>query len=108
MSHLDADHPIIDRPWEYRIQRLVVETNPDNQLNDVAELVLQRGVSIRRLRFEGVRSLAIEEGGLQSASLRILDVSSRQLDRLNVWVTDFEPQPGISFWARKVTDLDRP
>lgn len=40
--------------------------------------------------------------------MAILDVRSRGLDGLSVWVTDFEASWGkISFWAREVVNRDR-
>jgi hypothetical protein len=104
----DPDHPIIDRPWEYSIAELHYHCGLDGS-EPFVDLVLHRDAVVRRLRFWSPRQFEIQEGCFPypTHGMQILDVSARRLDRLRVWVSDFEDAAGkISFWARDVVDLD--
>lgn len=105
----DPDHPIIDRPWEYSIAELRYHSGLDGS-EPFVDLVLQRGAVVRRLRFWSPQQFQIEKGCFPHPTygMQILDVSGRRLDRLRVWVSDFEGTDGaITFWARDVVDLDK-
>jgi len=101
-------HPIIDRPFEYKVIGLNYKKNSDDHLRSYIDLKLQKGDIIRNLRFYGPQDLEIEKGFPEPTSgMEILDVSERQLENINVRVTDFEASPGkITFWAKSVIDLD--
>lgn len=104
----DPDHPIIDRPFNYQIVLFCYHNDPDNPRNAYLDLTLQRGTSVRRLRFLQPQDLEIEKGFPKpTGGMCILDVRHRQLDGINVRVADFEASLGrVTFWAREVLDLD--
>lgn len=67
------------------------------------ELVAKKGKNIRRLRFNGVRNLKIEEGFCGSLSgMLIMDVSARQWDSLCIEVQNIEQDPGMTFMAHSM------
>jgi len=101
-------HPIIDRPFEYRIIGFNYQVNLEDHLKSYIDLTLKKDSIIRRLRFYGPQKLKIDEGFPEPTSgMEILDVSDRQLEDIDIRVTDFEASPGsITFWAKSVVDLD--
>ena len=56
----DPNHPIIDRPFEYRITSFTYHRVLDGSEESHIDLVLQRGESVRRLRFLSPQSISIE------------------------------------------------
>jgi hypothetical protein len=103
----DPHHPIIERPWEYEIIGLSYHRDLESWADSYLDLILQRGVCRRRLRFLGPQDLRIDEGFPSSSGLCVLDVSKRQLDGIGVRVANFEASGGCpTFWAREVIDLD--
>lgn len=64
----------------------------------------------RRLRFLSPQNLKIEPGFPEPThGLCVLDIENSGLEGLGVEVCDFENSGGaISFFARRVVDLDRP
>ena len=103
----DSQHPIIDRPYEYDILAMHYQAAAD-EVEPFLDLTLGRGELVRRLRFFSPRDLKIEKGfPVATGGMEILDVSVRQMEGIGVLVGDFESSPGsITFWARKVVDLD--
>ena len=104
-THADPDHPIIDRPHEFRIGTLHLHVGLDGQ-EPYLDLHLHRRDEERRLRFYSPQDLEIEKGFPEPThGMRILDVSGRQLEGLRVRVADFEASWGsITFWAKDVVD----
>ena len=105
----EKTHPIIDKPFEYRIIGFNYQVNLEDHLKSYIDLTLKKGSKIKRLRFYGPQNLKIEEGfPVQTFGMEIIDVRKRQLEDMNLWVTDFEGSPGsITFWAKSVVDLDK-
>lgn len=104
----DTDHPIIERPFEYRVTEFSFHRTLDGSTESYVDLTLQRADTIRRLRFLSPQSISIEDGFPEGCGMFISDVRHRGLDRLGVRVDDFEASSGaIRFWARTVIDLDR-
>lgn len=103
----DPDHPIIERLWEYRIERFCYENCQDYDQSFI-DLTLRKGACVKRLRFLSPRDLKIEEGFPgQTGGMEILDVRHRQLEGIGVRVGDFEAMMGaVTFWAAEVIDLD--
>ena len=103
----DPNHPIIERPFEYRVTGFAFHRALDDSIESYADLTLQRDDVIRRLRFLGPQSISIEEGFPNGSGMFIADVRHRGLEGLGVRVDDFESSGGaIRFWARTVIDLD--
>jgi hypothetical protein len=104
----DPYHPIGDRPWEYELVGLSYYRALGREAESYLDLTLQKGDTIRRLRFLGPQDLQITAGFPYSGGLCILDVSGRGLEGLKVRVYNFEPLGGCpTFWARAVIDLDK-
>lgn len=103
----DPQHPILDRPHEYRILDLWYHMGSNGE-QPFIDLNLGRGDTVRRLRFLSPRDLEIEKGfPAPTNGMEILDVRARQLEDVGVRVGDFEASFGsITFWAREVVDLD--
>jgi len=103
----DPDHPIIDRPSEFRVIGFAFQRALDDSTEPYIDLTLQRGDTVRRLRFLGPRSISIEDGFPEGCGMFIADVRHHGLDGLGVRVDDYEASGGaIRFWARTVIDLD--
>lgn len=104
----DPDHPIIERPFEYEIVVFCYHHDPDDSRNSYLDMALQRGTTVRRLRFLQPQDLEIEKGFPRpTRGMCILDVRHRHMDGMNVRVADFEASWGkVTFWAREVLDLD--
>ena len=107
---MDPDHSIIDRPWEYDIVAIRIETSIASSEEPHLDLVLRRDDVVRRLRFFSPQDIGIEKDLFLQATggMQILDTRARQLEGLNVCVSDFEGHQGsITFWARDVINLDQ-
>ena len=87
----DRQHPIIDRPWEWEIARFewiaADQTTPSH-----LDVTFTRGIESRTLRFTEPTNvvLSFDDGHnpIECAEMVVLDVSDRQLDALNVQVTE--------------------
>ncbi|MDG3006848.1 hypothetical protein [Paludisphaera mucosa] len=105
----DPDHAIVERPWEYEIVSLCYHNDPGEWSASYIDMKLGRGDVVRRLRFLGPQDFAVEKGCFPqpTGGMRILDVSRRQLEGINLRVADFEATRGtVTCWAREVIDLD--
>jgi hypothetical protein len=105
----DPDHPILDKPWEYRIAELRYVVESSDQVGFI-EMLLSKGNELRRLRFSSPRGFSVDEG-FDPASyigLQIVDASNRQLEGIGVEVSCFENTPGLRFFARTVEALTQP
>ena len=103
----DPHHPIIEEPWQYRIAEFRYLTGIDGDVPCI-DLHLVNGDSKRRLRFSRPQDLVIERGCFPepTGGMVILDTSARQMEGMNVQVTDREGTRGaITFWAESVTAL---
>jgi len=102
----DPDHPILPRSWEWEIIGLNLQLEPGERGEAFLDLMLKRGEERRLFRFWSPQDLEIERGGpRKTAGFKILDISSRGLERLGVKVTDFEGSWGqVHFLARTVED----
>ncbi|MFN3651366.1 MAG: hypothetical protein ACK47B_17460 [Armatimonadota bacterium] len=109
LVEVEPDHPIIERPWEYRVIGLDYQI-PLDESPPYLDLTLAKGDSLRRLRFLWPRDLHIERGfPARTGGMQIVDVSARGLEGIRVWVRDIEASPGaVEFWAAEVIDLDSP
>lgn len=104
----DPDHPIIDAPWEYEIVGFIFERSLFDEFESYIDLKIQREGVVRNLRFLSPQNLTIDSGFPSSEGLSILDVSSRQMQGINIWVYNYENSGGCpQFWARDVIDLDQ-
>jgi len=103
----EPDHPIIERPYEYRLTELryVIEA-PDGG-EPFIDMVLAKGPATRRLRFWSPRDFHVQAGFSPDTYLgrQILDVSRRQLEDISIEVSCFENTPGFSFYARSVEEM---
>ena len=106
----DPDHPIIERPWEYQLTEFRYHYDPDDWGASFIDMTLEKGETVRRLRFWSPRRLRIEAGfPLATGGMEIKDVRHRQMEGLGVYVGDFEASSGaVTFWAYEVVDLDAP
>jgi hypothetical protein len=104
----EPHHPILEKPWQYRIAEFRYSNGADGS-EPFIDLYLVRESTHRRLRFLRPRDLVIEEGCFPepTGGMVILDSHARQLEGMNVRVTDCEgTRGGLSFWADSVHDLD--
>lgn len=104
----DPHHPILEKPWEYRIVEFRYSTGTDGGVPFI-DLHQFRETTQRRLRFLRPKDLVIEEGCFPepTGGLVILNSRARQLEGMNVRVADCEGTRGaLSFWADSVQDLD--
>ncbi len=86
------------------IVNFVYHTNPENCDDSYIEIEAQsRTGERRRLRFEQVSNLEIENGfsGCLTGMI-IIDIGSRQWDGSRVEVQNFEQDAGITFLANSV------
>jgi hypothetical protein len=103
----DPAHSIVDQPSTYRVTDFCYHRTLDDSTEAYIDLTLQRGDTIRRLRFYSPQSVSLEDGFPEGCGLYIADVRHRKLEGLGVRVDDYEGSGGaIRFWARTVSDLD--
>jgi hypothetical protein len=103
----DKDHPIIDKPWEYRIVYLQYDCSSDNYLEHFFEMWLEKDSTIRKLKFIAPRQIKIEDGfPSPTYGMEILDISNRGLENVNVWVTNFEASSGaVTLYAKDLIEI---
>ncbi len=104
---IEKDHPLIDKPWEYRIVSFHYECSSKHHLNHFIEMWLEKENEIKRLKFIAPIQLKIEDGFPASTyGLKILDISNRGMENINVWVTDFEASQGaVTFYAKELIEI---
>jgi hypothetical protein len=96
-------HPVLSKPWTYKIVGLTFQCNPADQSASVLELSLQKEGELVHLRFVGVHELEIEASfPWFTSGLQILDTSARGMEQARVRVSSFEQEAPIRFWARSV------
>ena len=102
----EPQHPILARPWTYDLIR--IDWRPSPRVEDAfIDLTLQKAETIRRLRFVSPTSVQVEKGFCgQCSGLMIQDIRNRGWDRIRIEVSNFEQDPGITFFAADVIDLD--
>lgn len=103
----EPDHPIIDRPYEYRLTELRYVIEDPDRGEPFIDMVLTKGSVRRRLRFWSPRNFHVQEGFSPDSylGLQILDVSRRQLEDISVEVSCFENTPGFSFYASRIEEM---
>jgi hypothetical protein len=99
-------HPILPAPWTYHLGR--IDWWPSPLLAETyIDLTFRKGDEVRRLRFLSPINVRVDEGFCgQCCGLAIHDVRSRGWDGITVEVLNFEQEPGITFLAASVVDLD--
>jgi hypothetical protein len=99
-------HPILPRPWTYDLERIDWWPSPLTAKTFV-DLTFRKGDEVRRLRFLSPSNVQVDAGFCgQCSGLAIHDIRSRGWDRITVEVRNFEQDPGITFLAASVVDLD--
>lgn len=106
---MDAEpqHPIIDKPWTYELER--IDWRPSPMIAEsFIDLTFRRGDERRRLRFLSPTQVRVDQGFCgQCSGLAIHDIRKRGWDRVRIEVVNFEQDPGITFLAADVVDLDQ-
>jgi hypothetical protein len=101
----DPDHPILPNPFQWELVEFTFHRDPADVRRSFIDLVLARDGVNRRLRFFGPRDVELTRGLPSSSGLYIQDVSSRQMEGVEVRVGSFEPVPCVpSFWAASVEE----
>ena len=68
---------------------------------------LQRGEATKKLRFNRPVEVKVDIGFQgQISGMKIMDVSQRQWDDIGVDVRNFEQDPGITFKAYNVVEIE--
>lgn len=100
------NHPIIDKPWQYKIISFYYECSSENYLEHYIELVMKKGNDVKKLKFLAPTQLKIEEGfPMPTGGMEILDIHDRGWENINIEVSDFEASQGaITFFAKDVID----
>jgi hypothetical protein len=99
-------HPILSAPWTYHLERIDWWPSP-LMAKTFIDLTFRKGDEVRRLRFLSPRNVHVDEGFCgQCHGLAIHDIRSRGWDGIAVEVINFEQNPGITFLAAGVVDLD--
>jgi len=81
--------------------------NQDDFGSTYIELEFNKDGITRRLRFEQPVQVKIDSGFCGNiCGLEILDVCSQQLDRINIEVSNFEQDAGITFKANRVIEIE--
>ena len=101
-------HPLIADPWTYDLIALDWRLDPRDDRNDTLDLTLRRDGAQRRLRFIRPHNIKIDRRFHGSLSgFTIVDIRSRQWDDMKVEVKNNEQDPGITFVAADLIDLDQ-
>lgn len=100
-------HPIVDRPWEFRIVKFVFDSQSTDFSERFIELWLQKGMGVRKLKFFYPTQLMIEEGFPNPThGMEILDIENQQMENINIRVSDFESSWGrLTFYAKSVEEI---
>ena len=101
-------HPILEKPWEYKIVFFEYDCSSENFLEHAIELWLKKENTIKKLQFTAPSDLKIEACFPQPThGMEILDIQERGLENKNIWVHDFEATLGsITFYARDVVERE--
>lgn len=104
---MDKIHPIISHPHTYTIIHLSWKMDPLVLENTYLDMHLKKDHDIKKLRFSNPVEVKIDQGfNGQISGFEILDISNRQCDRINIEVRNFEQDPGITFMAKDVIEID--
>jgi hypothetical protein len=104
---VDPQHPIISKPWTYELERIDWRPSPA-VAESYIDLTFRQGDERRRLRFLSPTEVKIDQGFCgQCSGLAIHDIRRRGWDRVRIEVVNFEQDPGITFFAADVVDLDQ-
>ena len=107
LRRLKKNHPIIDKPFTYELISIYWHLNQEDFSSTYIDLHLKKGAKIIKLRFYQPVQVKIGDGfDGNICGMLINDISSQQLDRLKVEVVNFEQDPGITFKANTVEEID--
>lgn len=102
------DHPILDRPWEWQIERFSCRTDQFARLT-VLDVGFVRNGQRRVLRFSDPQDVTIQFDGkfpIPCGEMAIRDISHRQLEGLSVCVTEFGASGSpLHLYARSVHEV---
>jgi hypothetical protein len=102
----EPEHDILPRAWTYDLVRIDWRSTPAIAEGWI-DLTFQKGGEQRRLRFLAPTEVQVDRGFMgQPTGLRIVDIRSRGWDSVGVEVINFEQDPGITFFAPDIVDLD--
>ncbi|MCK5944792.1 MAG: hypothetical protein KAI24_22580 [Planctomycetes bacterium] len=107
MVPADSEHSILPGAFRYDLER--IDWHPRFTLGEgFIDLVFRRGDERRRLRFMDPSQVQIDQGfNGQCSGMVINDISRRGWEGVRIEVVNFEQDPGITFYASGVVDLDR-
>jgi hypothetical protein len=104
----DPHHPILERPWLCEIGRLEWVAGRDDEPSSL-DVTFTRGDVSCTLRFIDAQDVSVEIGGrlpMQCGEMVILDIRGRQLDGLDVQVTEGDASGSpLRLYARSVTEV---
>src|SRR5262249_45212977 len=102
-------HSILDRPWDWEIARL--EWSAADETNaSYLDVTFRRDGESRKLRFTEPQnvSLTFDDGhnSIHCGEMVVLDIRDRQLDGLNVQVTEGGASGSpLRLYAKSVTEI---
>ena len=100
-------HTIIKNPNEYEIIYMSYKLSHDNYEQSYIELHLEKGGVVKKLKFTQPTELEIEKGFTGNiCGMEILDINDKQLENIGVQVRNFEQDPGITFLAKEVVEIN--
>src|SRR5690349_8121842 len=102
------DHPILDRPWEWQIEKFSWHIDPIARLAAL-DVGFVRNGEHRVLRFAEPQDVTIQLDGrlpIPCGEMAIRDISHRQLEGLSVCVTEFGASGSpLRLYARSVHEV---
>lgn len=99
-------HPILAKPWTYQVVGFSFQVGEERSFTKVDLLLAKEGEQVR-LRFHGVHEFEVEKGfPWISSGMVILDQSGRGMEDSRIQVSNFEQDPAIRFWARRVERIE--
>ena len=106
MPDEEPSHPLLQKPWTYDLVRIDWRPSPAIQETCI-DLTFRKESVVRRLRFAAPSCVKIDEGFYgQCSGLEIFDIRARGWADIQIQVANFEQDPGITFFAESVVDLD--
>lgn len=102
----DPKHEILPEAHTYDLVRFDWHPTPE-VAKGYLDLTFRRGTDVRRLRFVEPTQVRVAAGFTgQCGGMVILDIRGRGWDAAKIEVINIEQDPGISFYAIDVVDLD--
>ena len=104
---IDKPHPIIDGPHNYQLIEFYWHLSPDDFYSTYLDLKLIKGGLTKKIRFYNPIQVQIDEGFSGNiCGMEIIDVRHQQLDNIGIEVRNFEQDPGITFKAKNVVEIE--